>query len=54
MSTAMIGKNTIGGRMKLQVEITKEEMDQSKTEKEKYLQMGTTEKKQTSPCQERR
>lgn len=50
-NTAMIGKHSIVERVKLQVEITKEEMDQSKPVKEKRLQMGTTEKPLTSPSQ---
>lgn len=52
-NTAMIGKHSIVERVELQVEITKEEMDQSKAVKEKCLQMGTTEKPQTSPCQKK-
>ena len=54
VNTAMIGKHYIVGRVKLQVKIAKEKMDQSKAGKEKCLQMGTTEKPETSPCQKSR
>lgn len=53
-ANTVIGKHSVVGRVKLQVEITKEEMDQSKAVKEKCSQMGMTEKSQTLPCQKSR